>query len=62
MPFRSIALEMIGLYAGPRLGEVTLPDNFLNLATQLWEFSEELCEKILEKKNLFMTLLMFGIK
>jgi hypothetical protein len=44
---------MIGIFSGPKFGEVSLPDNSTLISSKLWDFSEELCEKILKKKNLF---------
>lgn len=47
MPARFLAFEMIGIYAGPRLSWTTLPENSTEIARGLWDFSAQLCMKLL---------------
>ena len=49
--YRVLGCEMLGVYAGPRFSEVSLPAGTSALAQSLWEFSSSLCvQKLQERK------------
>ena len=45
---RSVAMEMMGPYTGPVWGRTSLPERALQVSEELWKYSEELCESILQ--------------
>lgn len=49
---RLLAFEMLGTYAGPQFGEVSLPPAASQLSAELWEYSAELCTAKLAQKGI----------
>ena len=46
-PCRLLAFEMLGFFAGPQTGRPSLPPTPTKTAAELWEFSDQICDKTL---------------
>jgi NAD(P)-dependent dehydrogenase (short-subunit alcohol dehydrogenase family) len=51
MPFQLEAFEMIGKFSGPRWGKVSLPFDHDSVASELYKFSESVCNEIFNQND-----------